>query len=160
MTSAIRIEGLEELSKKITTLESMVPVKAGMKAAALHVKGKIATYPPSSEANVPKTSGSWYERGYGTKWVGGTGGKKTSEMLGRSSGMSSDFGSWKSKSTRNGLTWVIGNNVSYGPFVQGEKQAAFHKRRGWLTTDQVAKQETAHVTKFVKDHIDKVLEKG
>src|SRR4030042_2565195 len=75
------IKGLDKLLKKLDDLEGLKAAVRGMEAAALHVKGKIAEYPPASEANAPKTSGSWYERGYGTRWPGG--GKRTSETLGR-----------------------------------------------------------------------------
>ena len=154
MTTAIKIHGLKELQHKIDKLEDLTPVKAGLRAAALHVKGKIAVYPPESEANMPRTIAgtnrvlSWYERGYGTRYIGG-GGRKTSETLGRK---------WTIKALNGGLTQIVGNNVSYSVFVQGERQAAFHKRRGWKTTDEIAAQESAAVTKFLKSHVDKALE--
>lgn len=152
MTSAIQIRGLKELQHKIDKLEDLTPVKAGLRAAALHVKGKIAVYPPESSANHPKTHGSWYERGFGTKYArmdGFVKGYRTSETLGRK---------WTLRSFDGGLRMVVGNNVSYGPYVQGPDQAAFHKRRGWKTTDKVAEEESGRVTAFLKSHVDKALE--
>ena len=32
---------------------------------------------------------------------------------------------------------IIGTNVSYAQFVQGKKQAGFHRGRGWKTVEQV-----------------------
>jgi hypothetical protein len=50
---------------------------------------------------------------------------------------------WTVAKENNGLTVIIGNNVSYSPYVHDpEKQAAFHKARGWKTTEQVANEET------------------
>jgi len=155
MSTTIKINGMDELLKKINTLEQMDGVKNAMRAAALHVKGKIAEYPPESEANRPGRIPSWYERGWGTKWNlagGGTGGIKTSETLGRR---------WTIGKRDNGLTQVIGNNASYGPQVQDERnQAPFHKRRGWKTIQDVAKDETDEVLKFIKDEVEKILERG
>jgi len=163
--STIRINGLEKIASKVKDLQSMRAVKAGLKAAALHVKGKIAKYPPASEANKARgynqyygpgmrALNSWYQRGYGTKWrvkSGAVHGKKTSETLGRK---------WTTDERDGGLTQIVGNNVSYGPFVQSrEDQAHFHKARGWLTVEDVAEQEAGKVVEFLQKHIDKALRK-
>ena len=129
--SSVHIEGLDRVVRKLRSLEDLSAYKNALKAAALHVKGKVAKYPPASEANRPKESGRWYERGYGMRWPGG--GRKTSEMLGRK---------WTTQARDSGMTQVVGNNVSYGPFVQGDRQAAFHERRGWKTIETVAKEES------------------
>ena len=58
----------------------------------------------------------------------------------------------------DGLTQVVGNNASYGPYVQGdEDQAAFHTARGWQTVGQVAEAEAETVTQFVADQIEKAI---
>ena len=150
MSASIEIKGLEELTSKINSLAGMYAIKTGLKSAGMHIKGKIAEYPPSSEANIPDEHGRWYERGWGSKWKGGTGGKQTSETLGRK---------WTRKFIMGGLGVLVGNNVSYGDYVQGERQVGFHAARGWKTTDQVAEEETDEVVKFLKDHVDRELEK-
>ena len=148
--AAIRIEGLGRLQGKMRKLDDLQGVKNAMRAAALHVKGKIAKYPPASEANRPSETGRWYERGYGMRWPGG--GKKTSEMLGRK---------WTIGQRDAGLTQVIGNNVSYGVYVQDdEHQARFHKRRGWKTIQMIAEEEADRVNEFIKDAVDKILKRG
>ena len=155
--ASIRIEGLDKALRKIRSLEDLHGIKAAMKAAAMHIKGKIAKYPPESEANMPRTDAAtgrvlpWYERGYGTRYPGG-GGRKTSQTLGRK---------WAIGERDSGLTQIVGNNVSYGPFVQDkDRQAAFHKERGWKTVQDVASEESDTVVKFVKEEIDQILEKG
>ena len=76
---------------------------------------------------------------------------KTSEILGKK---------WAVRSTDKGMTQIIGNNVSYGPFVQdADHQAWFHADRGWKTTETVAKEEAAHVAKLVQKTIAKALKK-
>ena len=150
----VRIDGLDRVLRKVRTLEQMKGAKRGLKAAALHIKAMTAKYPPESEANRPNARGRWYERGYGPKWIsaaGVEGGKRTSETLGRK---------WTSKAAKNGLAAIIGNNVSYGPFVQGDEQARFHKRRGWKTTKEVAEDEAETVLNLIKKTVDKELAKG
>ena len=153
MTANIEIQGLEEVVKKIEKLGRLDYLQAAIKASAAHVKGKVAQYPPSTAANAPGSK-RWYERGYGSKWTradGSIGGRKTSEMLGRK---------WTTETRNRGLTAVVGNNVSYGPYVQGEKQAAFHKARGWKTAEDVAKEETDEVVRFITGAINKIMAGG
>jgi hypothetical protein len=146
----VTIKGMEPLLRKLDNLEGLKRVRPALMAGALHIKGKIAKYPPHSIANSPSNpSGRWYERGYGTRTKTGRG-YPTSETLGRK---------WTVANRDRGLTKVIGNNVSYGPFVQSaEKQAKFHKRRGWKTDEQVIDEEQDTVLDFVKDRVDRILE--
>jgi hypothetical protein len=151
MTVTVVIEGIDAVLDKITTVEQMKGSQAVMQAVGLHIKGKIDKYPPATEANSPGDDRrSWYERGYGPKWRrkdGSVGGKKTSEMLGRR---------WTVNASSSQV--VIGNNVSYGPYVQDEEhQADFHKRRGWKTAQQVAKDEEPTVKAFVEAYLEKML---
>lgn len=148
MANDIQIKGLDRLQHKLAALADPQKYAAAMDAAATHVKGKIAKYPPSSEANRPNDVLPWYERGYGTRYPGG-GGRKTSQTLGRK---------W-TIAKRGTLARVVGNNVSYGPFVQGERQAWFHKRRGWKTTETVAKEERKTVVEFLQKKVREILER-
>ena len=127
MSLHLRIEGADALIRKLGKLEAGKVLKPVIKAAAQDLAGRVAQYPPATEANQPKPyPGRWYERGYGTRWArksGGIGGRQTSQTLGRR---------W---TTRVGDTWAkVGNNASYGPFVQDkDQQASFHAQRGWAT---------------------------
>jgi hypothetical protein len=145
----IEIVGLERLLQKIENLGQLKHVAAALKAGATHVKGKIAQYPPASEANMPGQA-RWYERGYGMRYASGRG-KRTSETLGRK---------WTIASRDGGLTQVVGNDVSYGPYVQSAKfQARIHAKRGWKTDEQVLDEEQDTVANFVLDEVRKVLRK-
>jgi len=152
MSSEVRIEGLDKLLHKINNVVGLRAAKAALQAGAVYIKGRIAVYPAATIANSPSNpSGRWYERGYGTRWAlrtGGLGGRKTSETLARK---------WTTASEAGGLRQVVGNNVSYGEFVQGDKQNRIHAGRGWKTAEQVAKEETDTVVNFVKSEIDKAL---
>ena len=145
---SIKIEGIEEVVKKLGRATATSTISPAIKAATLHLKGTIAIYPPSTVANSPSQP-RWYERGYGPRWRlagGGIGGRKTSENLGRK---------WTTRT--QGLSGMVGNNVSYAPFVQGLRQARFHKRHGWRNTAQVAEEQQAKILQFITDTITKAL---
>lgn len=151
----IKIRGARELMAKLERLNKLKVVVPAIKAATLHVKGKIATYPPATEANSPTNpTGRWYQRGYGPRWArknGQAGGRKTSETLGRR---------WTTDYRNGGLTGVVGNNASYGPYVQSEQeQASFHRERGWKTDEDVINSEQDTVERYILRAIDKALEK-
>ena len=132
------IKGMNKLMRKLDTVAKLKGAKHGLKAGALHVKGKIAQYPPSTTANSPgNPTGRWYERGYGPRWLrkrkGGVGGRKTSETLGRK---------WAIGERAGGMQQVIGNNASYAEFVhEEEEQAKIHGARAWKTDEQVLREE-------------------
>lgn len=153
---SVEMQGLDEVLARINTLASLDAAKTALAAAALHVKGKIAQYPPSTEANAPGDYPKrWYERGYGPRWARkrkpGVGGRRTSETLGRR---------WTVQARDDGLTQVVGNNVSYGPYVQGpeEEQAGFMAAIGWKSIDQVVEEESETVVGLIESEIDKALE--
>ena len=146
MKSGVRIEGMEPLLHKLHNLENLQQVRPALMAGALHIKGKIAKYPPHSIANSPgNPTGKWYERGYGPRWSrkdGSMGGRKTSETLGRK---------WTTAERNAGLTQVLGNNASYAPYVHdAEEQAGFHGDRGWLTDEEVLRNEGDKVLQFIQ----------
>lgn len=155
--ATIEIKGLDKLERKLGAIRPALA--RGIKASTLHIKGQIAKYPPATSGNAPKqyTKGqwnTWYERGWGQKWAlskGGWHGKKVSEMLGRK---------WTIKVVNKGMTGIVGNNVSYGPYVQDtERQAAPMKRIGWKTTGEVAEAELPRVMNFIQGEIEKELKK-
>lgn len=96
-------------------------------------RNTLTPYPPASEANRPNARGRWYERGYGPRWTrkdGGTGGAKTSQMLGRS---------WQVAPTATGAH--LWSRATYAGAVHRDPRSAlrptqvgFHGRRGWRTT--------------------------
>ena len=146
------IKGMDALVRKLKSIDGLQAAKRGIKSGALHIKGKIAKYPSASEANMPN-SRRWYQRGYGPKWKlkdGTVHGRKTSETLSKR---------WTTEERNGGLTQVVGNNASYAIYVQGEEQAAFHEKRGWNTAEDIVDREGSRVLTFVKNEVDKALEK-
>ena len=125
--ASIEVKGLAELTKKLDAATSATMVRGILAAGAEMLKSYIAVYPNATQANSPSGPGSrWYERGFGSKWQrmdGSVNGRQTSEVLGRR---------W-TISVRD-TEAIVGNNTSYGPFVQSaERQAAVHRRNQWRT---------------------------
>jgi hypothetical protein len=145
---------MDDLIRRLDKVGSRQPIKTAMRAAAQHVKGKVNVYPPDTIANSPSNpSGRWYERNYGPRWRrrdGSIGGSPTSKQLKHK---------WTTKLANDGLSAIVGNNVSYGPYVQDEeRQAGFHRRRGWKTIQDVSREEAETVARFVRDHVERALE--
>lgn len=148
--------GYAELELKFGNLDPAI--KRSVAAGSLHIKGKVSIYAPATAGNSPRTyttggQNIWYERGWGSKWAlkgGGWHGRKKSETLGRK---------WTIEIRNGGMVGIIGNNVSYGPYVQDpEEQTHVHKAHGWKTTKQVADEEVDTVRNLFKREIDAALE--
>ena len=153
----LKIEGMEKLAAKLKSLEDVKYLKTVMRAAGETIKAKIAVYPPATEANAPSSApgARWYQRGQGGHYIrkrdGGESIYRTSETLGRK---------WTTALRDAGLTVIVGNKVTYAPHVQDrEKQAAYHKRRGWLTIQDVAEQNAEQIAQQVMELLVAKLEK-
>ena len=147
------IQGMNKLLRKLDKIGQLQGAKRGLKSGALHVKGKISEYPPSTTANSPgNPTGRWYERGWGPRWSrkdGSWGGRKTSETLSKR---------WTTAERNAGLTQIIGNNASYAPYVHdAEEQAKIHGARGWKTDEEVLREEGKQVLQFIQNEVEKEL---
>lgn len=149
----IQIEGLDALVAKFGELQGGAYMREVLTVGGTMLKNFIAQYPLASEANTPYQR-RWYERGYGPKWMrkdGSVKGLKTSETLGRK---------W-SVVARSDTEVVVGNNASYAPFVQSaEKQANFHRQRGWRTDDMAIKETAPKIVAMAQREIDRILGGG
>lgn len=155
MSAYIQIEGLDRVIGKLENLQQLNTVKAGIKAAAIHVKGKIAEYPPRK--HIPMRWKSERQR----RWFFAalrSGAIDVPYKRGSSPGSEGLGRRWTVKERDDGLSAVVGNNVSYGPFVQREdSQYWMHKASGWKTTARVANEERSVVVDFVTAAIRKAL---
>lgn len=142
---AVTVRGLDDVIKKLEAVGRPGALRRPMTKSVAHLHDKIAKYPPSSSANSPSNGYSWYERGFGTRARTGRA-WPTSETLGRR---------WTHEVDADGKRGVVGNNASYGPYVQGaEQQVAFHAARGWETDKQVAEREQDKIVHFFEDEIE------
>jgi len=150
MAENLKIEGLDRLIRKLHRVQPTSMFRATMRSGAEMVRGWIAQYPRSTSANHPG-QGSWYERGYGPRWMradGSVTGRRTSETLGRR---------WASDVSANGMSAKVGNNASYAPFVQGKEQVWYHKRTGWRTTIEAVREMGPKVRDFLLSQYRKAI---
>lgn len=141
--TTIRIEGAEELIKRITTLEQMKKVKASIREAALFLKGKVSEYPPESHRP------NWMLRGNSAKaqrmrrgffYHLKRGNIEVPYRRGQSPGSKKLGQSWTTRVDNQGFRAIIGTGVSYARMVQDSaRQTSYHRHTGWITTNQVEK---------------------
>ena len=149
MTARLEIRGLDKLEKKLGKLAAAKWKRAALKGAGMHIKRKVSPYPKYS----PNKSRLWYERRMGTKWRrkdGSIGVRKSSERLSSKRYV---------KQTPN--VAIIGNPVTYAPYVHGDErgreQARVHKKRGHNILIKVAEKELPVIAKKLSKQIDKIL---
>ena len=148
--ATIEIKGLDEAVKKLETMAQLRKVHAGIRAAGMYVKGKIAKYPARKHISI-QSLGGW-KSDKQRKWFfanlrAGTidvpyrrGISPGSQALGRK---------WTSKYNKAKFETVVGNTASYARLVQGDKQTEMMKRIGWKTTETVAEKEVKRVQEYV-----------
>ena len=173
MTTTIEIKGLNKLLRALDPQKARRGMTTAMHGAVNIVRHDLKSYPPVTEANQPRTFNSayslsgarssiktrrtfaraanrWYQRGYGTKWArkdGSIGGRMTSEKLGSQ---------WAQRvnQTPRGIEGIVGNRASYARAVQDEeRQASFHKARGWPTVQGTLRRREGQIM----NHFEKVL---
>ena len=141
---AISVKGTSKLSAKLLKAANLKHTKAGLAAAAIHIKSVMQVYPPATSANSSARK-RWYQRGYGPKWRrkdGSVGGKRTSERLSTRWTHRLEIQRWQAR---------VKNNASYAGPVQGSiKQQAKHmKKLGWKGSTTVLKAENKTVVDFI-----------
>lgn len=74
----------------------------------------------------------------------------SSEQLGRS---------WTVavQANKDGVIGEVGTNTSYADVVQGEKQPALFKQRGWKTIDEILTAQTPQIVKLFEAAADEVV---
>jgi hypothetical protein len=59
---------------------------------------------------------------------------------------------------KSGVVGEVGTNVSYAPWVQGDKQSRLHAARGWKTIDTALEESADDINGFFGEALDKWLE--
>lgn len=165
MSNAIEINGLSEVIAKIKAAGDLGFINAVLTEAAVYLKGKVDEYPPSKSGpgrislRTHRPMG-WYKRGTG--WMSPivrngrairyVNYRATSETLGRK---------WTIAS-QGPMTVVLGNNVSYGPYVQSAvrvggagPQSRLLRAYGWKTVETVLAEEESKVIKQIEARLIK-----
>ena len=128
-----------------------------LSAAGQDLKDWLATYPPSSFANLPSNTPGWrwYERGYGPRWVvkdGSVHGRRTSQTLGRR---------WEVAVDPDGKRATVGNSATYAPYVQDQmKQPWFHAHRRWRTVQGAVREKGESIIRKVLEAVKELWDKS
>ena len=165
--ATVRIEGMDRLLRDLDPKRWDRVLRTAMKGGIGVIRAEIKEYPPKTEANQPRAWGgafsistkkahnTWYQRGWGTKRIrkdGGITGYMTSEELGK------QWTKGKVRRTSYGYLGTTGNRVTYARWVQdADKQAHFHKARGWKTVQGVVKSKGPAVRRLFEQVIRKAV---
>jgi len=158
-TVTLEVKGMRKLLRDLDPKKYDRALHTAMTGAVQVIDAEARSYPKATSANKPKsfTSGgnnTWYQRGFGPKWVrkdGSVRGSMTSEVLGKS---------WTRKITKTASGWkgVVGTNVSYARYVQDKtKQASFHKARGWKTVQDIVKEQQGRVKRLFEQVLRRAI---
>lgn len=156
----LKIEGIEELLKKLDNIAAMRRVKASVKQAGVFLKGKVAEYPAVSRRPNPRIKldpkvrrGYFYHLKHGDIEVPyRRGSSPGSQKLGQS---------WNVRTRNSGWSAIIGTGVSYARLVQDSaKQASYHRQTGWITTKQAAQLYGKQAVDYVKDALKAEVQNG
>ena len=145
----IRVEGADELVRKLTKLEQMERVKAEVQSAGRFLQGKLREYP--RKAQVPNrliASNDRVRRGFFYHLK-----KGDISVPYRRTG---DLGKkWTVQARRSGWEAVIGNNLPYvQKYVQG-RQTFQHQASGWLTVAQATSVYAPRVEGMIRAALER-----
>jgi hypothetical protein len=187
MTNRITVTGLKELDRalEMAPAKTRATLKRAMGKALAILQNSAATYPRRSEANQPgrfslttKRPMGYYERGRGwwypvmkkTTLPEALGKTRGAQKARRRTGVTGYKLAGGGKSELLGRKWttrvvvgeqavqgVLGNNVSYAKYVQGDRQSRVHARRGWLTLKEIVAQKSDDIAAVFDSEIDDLL---
>ena len=137
--------------RKVNQMMGGDGLRRGLRAARLHVGGKLQVYPPVSRRSQSQYWSPRQRRGFFAKLRSGEidvpyrrGLSPSSERL---------AARWAQSASADGMVHTIGNNASYVNLVQGADQTAYHKQTGWKTAADIVKEERAEVNRIVSNEV-------
>ena len=149
----IDLDGLDEVLARLERVGSLAPLRAGVAAAALQIKGYIARYPPKRPREMRFTD---RQRRF-FFWALRQGIIEVPYQRGQSPGSEDLSQRWTIKLRQHGLTAIVGNNASYVRYVQDrDRQSSYHKGN-WQTAQDVAERHAAEVTNIIRLAIEQAL---
>jgi hypothetical protein len=155
-TESVTFKGDRKVLNRLKKAGDNKRLRAAVTAAAIHVKGKVAIYPPRKlgragnfvSARQKRQFAGMVRQGYRDfPYKRGISGR--SERHGQS---------WTYTTAGSGLSATVGSDTSYGQLLQSPKhQTAFHRAGGWKTIEEVMKEEQPKVLAFFKAELDRAL---
>lgn len=151
MAQKIELKGLDKVLKK---LEFLPVLAQGVETAGLWVKGYMAKYPPSRRGPQPFKTLKQQKFFF---WALREGYIDVPYRRGMSPKSESLADAWTVVMRNGGREAVVGNDTSYGPWVQDEDkpQSYYHKKTGWPTKQEVIRTQGPKVRDVILQEIQK-----
>jgi hypothetical protein len=149
----IKIEGMEALLKQLTDIEQLKPIKGVMKSAGMYLVGKLKVYPAEKQQTRASVYGTPFKTDLQRRYFfyALKKGLITVPYSRGADAKSERFkASWAMTTQNSGMTVVIGNDTTYGPYLMdNEKQSKFMAAKGWKTIGAVEEEEAKTVSDYV-----------
>ena len=158
--SVIEIPNLGAFIQKLNAIGKPEFLTKALEAGAVYLAGKVATYPPVRRLTRKSVYGQTFQSD--KQRFAFFGKLKRGEIQvpytrGSSPGSETLGKKWTIAATSQ-TEVVIGNNVSYAPFVQSQQYQSMYMRAvGWQTAEDVVARESETVIHKVEDEIAKRL---
>jgi len=156
-----RIEGIDQLVKKVETLQQLTGLKGVLLAAGEALKGKLSVYPPQKSLTRREVYGEPFKTEKQRRYFFYALGKGLiSVPYSRGADRKSERfkASWAIKTKNDGLTVVVGNDTTYGPYLMGNKeQSTFMAAIGWPTVDEVMEQNAEEISQFAVYQLERIV---
>jgi hypothetical protein len=164
MDDIIRVEGAEEIIRRITSIQGLERVKASIYQAGILMQGYLQRYPKVSRRENPFLRGNsdkaakmrrgfFYHLNKGdieVPYIRGSSPK--SEKLGQS---------WTVSRGNNDFSAFVGTGVSYAQMVQDrDSQTTYHKTTGWVTVQDVKENYEQEAIDMIASALDREVENG
>lgn len=130
-------DALRQLRRAESEVINMLRAPLQRSLSVLHAD--MASYPPTR-------AGQRYIRGRGPTNAASEVTRLTSQQLGKR---------WTERTTTGPgmIRGELGNNVTYGPYVQDSEQQAWMHRGRWQTNEDVAEENSGRIQGFFSDAI-------
>jgi hypothetical protein len=128
-----------EVRRLMERLASGEPLKAGLRAMAVYLKGRLDNYPPPKSVSRASVYGQPFQSIRQQKWFFAALREGLIDVpYQRTGGLAKRWGI-----ADNGLTQTIGNDAPQAPFVLGTNQSPFFEAVGWKRVDEIVDAESA-----------------
>lgn len=115
-----------KVQSRLDELLSMKRVQGALLEASIYIKSRVRIYPPQPPQSTYRRKGA--SGGLASGWI-------------------------QAQPQAQGLNVFVANNIPYATYVQGNKQAWWHKRTGWRNIDDVLEATASRAVKIVRNAI-------
>jgi hypothetical protein len=149
----VTIKGMEDVIRKLESLDSPAVFKRPMTQAVQHLHrkiGKAVTKAPGafSAMATPGQRRAYWAKVSSNEITHTASGYRRSGQLGKG---------WTTRVSPNGRRGEVGTNVPYAVYVQGERQQPFHAASKYPKVEDVAEDERDTVLRFFEREYERQL---